>query len=236
MRQLTELIVQTTPSTLRHPGMYRRTQEPYRRILSVESTLGSVVALNTVCDSDKTIEKLRVPPLFARRLLLFMKKYVAAYDPESADAQMEDNETYNCHRFALDMVGVPTTDRYQAGALAKSLAVICAPRSTPLPLGTYAVVRNKDPRQKRARLAHSFIGLGKDNPDCLQVVFTGGHIGLAPYEQVLADYARFESVEIAALPSSRIMRVVRGIAGGVGFRACAESARIERLFNSRCSG
>src|SRR5882672_7366022 len=114
MSQEVPLTLHTIPSTWTHR---RRppTAEPYQRVVGVESAAGTV-ACRFALETPSEPSTFTVPEVFAARLTKFFERHIASHDPEDPRSPEHPEQSppdlqgprmrYNCHLFALAMLGV----------------------------------------------------------------------------------------------------------------------------------
>jgi hypothetical protein len=183
--ELVELNIYTTPSTWTRDGALP-TVAPYDRIVGTDTGNG-LLACRDFDDVPRTEQSVVVTPALRERFHQFFQKVIIPHDPETPGSILNQSGDYNCHRFtfAMDGLDAGTTDR--ALPLAERLARRSNVADTPYPLGAAGVMWIND--MQRGRIAvHSFIGLGKRVPVSLQVLATGGHVGLRRYDEMTASY------------------------------------------------
>jgi hypothetical protein len=152
------------------PGGYTSWASPY-------ATHDPASAYNR---SDATELRLNGSRIFNRRLFNFFQRLFVQYDTRLPD--------YNCHAFAGWMTGL--TDIYTSSDItgATQLVTSGALALKPLELGQHGALGIR--LRSYGAAMHSVIGLGPDNPNCIQVMQLHGHIGIAPYTDVHRYYDR----------------------------------------------
>jgi hypothetical protein len=163
--------------------------EPYRCVVGMDINDETVWIPNYGHDlSEATQEVLELPGRMATRATIFFEHWLAA--PSRF-------KPYNCHTFADFMAekaqsvrGYYSTNVHHVAAR----AVIAAGTEAqhPLELGEHGVIGaiQSDRRFKKEQAYHSVIGLGLDNPECLQVTRFRGFMGLSSYDSLLSYYCR----------------------------------------------
>ncbi|HZP55446.1 MAG TPA: hypothetical protein VFB03_01610 [Candidatus Saccharimonadales bacterium] len=186
MRATGELAAYTVPSTWTRPE-FKPTVRPYNRVVGLtnngevlwQPTFGSADPNHQFSKSDA--ERVAIPSndIFAKRLIEFFARYIA----ECRGGHIS-TETYNCHRFGLWMVGADSGNSVRPPTEVVDSEPIEKGRR--LSLGQRGVIGYKFRGHTSA--SHSIVGLGREKPDCIQVIAVGGHMGIRSYEDTLDHY------------------------------------------------
>ncbi|HMS50271.1 MAG TPA: hypothetical protein PKA02_02435 [Candidatus Saccharibacteria bacterium] len=197
MSGVSEIGLYTTPSTWVSP-FAGDLSKPYRRVVGVQYGDGvpsvdwaQVDPVNTISAYDRTdadLEVITMPTNTARLLIGFYKRFFVnspqtrpQYSRGDGYYQGEQTEEYNCHRFGYWMQGTPAAQKFECPEAPDHITER-RPAHTPLPLGRHGVLGTV------GAAVHSIVGLGEDREDCLQVLATGGHMGIDTYEAIVDQY------------------------------------------------
>jgi len=188
-----ELVLHTIPSH-RLGILCPPTPEPYRRIVGMdvgERTLwmaqkGRPARMYDYDPSKAKQEILELPAELALRATVFFETWLASPDPPGL---------YNCQSFTDFMEGNWQTSSKDFSArshflAAKTITAAWAEAPYPLAMGERGVIARVRPargiRKEHAKACHSFMGLGKESQDCLQVTQMGGFMALNTYDSILS--------------------------------------------------
>jgi len=180
MPTLQEVTLHTTPSSWTNHNL-PPTSEHYQRVVGVSTELGSVACRFEIA-TPTTGSTYQVTQDFAARLLGFFDRYTADIDPERwsvASEMLAPIYRYNCHTFALHMLGEDISDRSYVYQRIPELNKRYTPTLGPLAAGRHGIIRSQNYPD---RISHSVIGLGEDIPVCIQVMNSDSNIALVPYE------------------------------------------------------
>lgn len=180
---------------------------PYRRVVGIEVMGEATWAISgpdqAEGDHYEPAEAaplaLDASPLFGARLAAFFKRYLAAERKSQAD--------YNCHRFAHWMGGIEGSDVFRLLSPPDHILKQGHEVEGSLPLGAHGVIGSRvhTHGDYHGLAKHSVVGLGEDNPDCIQVTALGGYLAIASYQDVLGEYNKHYSVaninRLFALPA-----------------------------------
>jgi hypothetical protein len=148
---------------------------------------------------------------FNRRLRQVFSLWLRDHNPEGPNPLPLETADYHCHRVALGLGGISTSNANDAALVVSRLldkGVIIEDLDLGLPFGTHTVLRRADTHG----ILHSSVAIGvdpeghantPDTTDHLQVFDRGGYMGIAPIGTVV-DYVRAEtghSIEVVAIPS-----------------------------------
>ena len=184
-QELVELNVYTTPSTWTRHGA-APTAGPYDRIVGADTGNG-LLACRDFDDVLRTEQSIVVTPMLRDRFHNFFQKVIIPHDAEAPHSILNHSGDYNCHRFTFAMHGTDTGDTMHALTQAERYVRLCNVADRPYPLGVAGVTWLNDLHRGRMPV-HSFIGLGKHKHISLQVIGTGGHVGLRSYEEMDASH------------------------------------------------
>jgi hypothetical protein len=197
MAEVTDIGLYTTPSTWVCP-FADELNKPYRRVVGVQHSNGipsthwtRVDPVNYVFSYDRSdveLEVVTMPVNTAKLLIGFYKRFFAdeprsrpQYSPRDGSYQGEQTEEYNCHRFGYWMRGTPAAQGFECPDAPDHITER-RPTNTPLPLGRHGVLGTV------GAAAHSVVGLGEDLEECIQVLSTGGNMGIDTYEAIVDQY------------------------------------------------
>jgi hypothetical protein len=153
--------------------------QPYQRVLTVIETDGTEhasPAFDQYNPDDINRRELPSTPELSQRLADFFDTYLIS----------RRGRRYNCHKFALWMSGVEIPE--VAGdsdwtEIAEPMMEDGTRHEGPLALGKMGIIGHKMGGHPRA--LHSVVGLGEDNPECLQVMGLNGYLGIDTYDHAL---------------------------------------------------
>lgn len=169
------------------------TKEPYRRVVGLADTSGETVWTPTTLPfnhynfdpdhafdpADAEPETLPLDEHDSKLVLGAFRRFLG----EEARAE-RPADFYSCATLAKEALGLDDSDNtvldeaIQAGRQVESLAS-----------GQIGVIGYLDGGEKPF-FQHAVMGLGKNNPDCLQIMWTKGHMGIASYDSMLRFYKR----------------------------------------------
>lgn len=183
-----ELVVHTVPSW--EPGLLARRREiPFRRIVGMDigdetvwvAGTGDFLKHPEYDPEESASETLQLSDGLALKVKVFFRNWLASSEIRQAGS-------YNCHSFAdFASVGEPespsqfSTRRHILAA--RQMVAGWAEATQPLEMGQHGVIADE-----RAKPLHSVIGLGEDNPECLQVTQVFGSMALDRYDAILDYY------------------------------------------------
>lgn len=130
--------------------------------------------------------KLVVPSVLALRSIAFFKGPISR--------RSKKYTPYNCHTFADFMEGQPSVDygTFPYSHTAPEIVSSGFEATYPLKEGVRGVIGESSlPSRlmcRRLRTCHSLIGLGKNNPRCLQITNTNQFMALAQYDSLIENY------------------------------------------------
>jgi len=177
--------------------------------VGVESAAGTV-ACRFALETPSEPSTFTVPEVFAARLTKFFERHIASHDPEDPRSPEHPEQSppdlqgprmrYNCHLFALAMLGVHPVTPEGVERLLVELARSYKPFEGNLPVGVHGVLRHANVGFLGDKLVtHSFIGMGTDVPLALQVVNNNSNVALMPYDVVQRTFIPHPGVyELAA--------------------------------------
>lgn len=166
------------------------TKQPYKRIVGLAGPDQELLwtpqeipadSSSTFDPTETTRETLSLPATMLDRVVEFFDENMSegGFNP--------DEEKYNCHRFAAAVAGI---NHKENPFWPRNFVRERAERQTsdPLPLGQIGVIGATTGGEGQGM--HSVIGLGEDRDECLQVMWTQGHLGIASYSDLLKFYKK----------------------------------------------
>lgn len=196
MAELVELRLFTTPSDLVY-GLDRPTAVPYRRIVGMSygdgmpaeywSRTDHFGAAGAYDRDQATPETLAMPDHMAHKLISFFERYFAngrqpiPTTDGSRVAEGRVRDQYNCHRFGYWMRGSAVASRVEFPEAPDFVTEGFAIQGG-VPMGRHSVLGTP------GAAVHSVVGLGRDSDECLQVLSTGGFMGIDTYQHILDHY------------------------------------------------
>ena len=196
---MAELILHTLnpqverPASLPAPG-------PYERIVGVttdgnetiwEPNAGLPAPESPDFPDRTTAHALEVPTFLAVRTgMFFLHRVIGGKDFFASYGFLFD---YNCHSFASFITDkTPVANSHFGTRLARRVIGKGLEAAPPLQMGEHGVLGRVDATQRRKsralRPVHSIVGLGPEDPRCLQVTSLFGYMALGTYENVLEHF------------------------------------------------
>jgi hypothetical protein len=181
-----DLVLRSVPSTWKHPDL-PPTPEPYERIVAMACDLGDLACKYEV-PGEAASRRLVVPRSFAWRLMTFFEDHIiSGPNPETASLRTYSPSRYNCHGFAISMLGEEWWDMGHALNQVRIRARSYTPTEENLALGAHGVYRFADGPHAGA-ITHSVIGLGEDVPLCIQAMNDNSNLAVMPYTLMRASF------------------------------------------------
>lgn len=193
-----ELVVHTTESTWvrQWTDQFEKphdvhTKQPYKRIVGLAGPDQELLWTPSEIPADSsssfdpaetTRETISLPATMLDRVVEFFDENM------SEDGFNPDEEKYNCHRFAAAATGI---NHLENPLWPREFVKEQNERqpSDPLPVGQIGVIGAITGGEGQGM--HSVIGLGEDRDECLQVMWTQGHMGIASYNDLLKFYKTY---------------------------------------------
>jgi len=197
--EITPVIFHVVEST-HVSGSARDTDQPYSRVVGLSIGEGMSEELWTpqganhdqleYDKSDTDAISIGVKQDIAYRLGSFFNRFHVEgpnhfANPDENTVAPDDTSDYsraNCHRFGYWMKGAIVAEGKEIPAEPSHMTREGFWVKPPLPQGKHAALG------RNSSAPHSVVGLGKDSDKCVQVMSTGGPMGIDTYENVLAYY------------------------------------------------
>jgi len=160
---------------------------PYDRIIAIKSPDGSVLRTGRPSYKDPgagfsldDITRIEIPtnPVLSERIAAFAQTCLIGASPDS----------FNCHQFSSWV----NSGKQTASPLHQHTKIVDAPKlnspATGLALGQRGFVGRM--LYDTPKVLHSMIGLGEDNPQCIQIMANGGYLALTTYDEQVAYFTQ----------------------------------------------
>lgn len=177
------LMVYTVPSRWQRG----RTATPYQRVVGLLDHDGDRVwtpkadewdSAGKYSQSDAIERQITSDEVFKTRLTGFFLTYLV----DKAE------ERFNCHRFGYWMSGSQNAAT-EAGVLEPLHIAIDGQAVGDLLLGQHGVIATRREGFEHSFIPHSIVGLGKGNPECIEVTGYSGYMAISPYDSVNTAYS-----------------------------------------------
>ncbi len=204
MANLESAALYTVPSTWVSPYT-NPLSTPYRRVVGIEHAGGMPAASWSRIDPTRDVsaykrrdaerEGIEMPTLALRRLVGFFNRYFVedprvkpVYDKKTGHQVDVSTEGINCHRFGYWMRGSIVADRHEVPEAPDHIVAEGVVVERSLPSGKHGVYGSRSDYFLSGSALHSVVGLGEEQEECLQVLASGGFLGVDSYEHVLDFY------------------------------------------------
>ena len=194
-QRIDAITAHTVPSTYVRTGC-RPTKVPYRRVVGLVvpgfgeqwSRIDPTIPEAAYSRDEAASEEFEMPGDASNKLGRFWMRFFVEPPRVRSEYLVDRQEEYtNCHRFGYWMRGVHVAEEFDLPDEPNHI-VDMGRSGHPLRAGVHGVLGQRDDAKGIGVARHSVVGLGEDRNDCIQVLASGGFMGIDTYRNAIDYY------------------------------------------------